>query len=618
VFLQLKKYWRYICVVVFSCFLTKGVCQDKTTIDSLENEYLTQNLSIDEQMTVLSKLANNHPDPSQSLLYSDKLLLLAQSQNSTKNITNALQQKGNALTIKGDLSEALDIFLVGVRLAKKEKDIEGLGGFYISIAGVYSVMDNKSSTIFYYNKAIEVLKDIDDKSNYAAAIENLGDEYNLNMAKPDSALIYFEESGKLWDKLGNKAGLAYNLGNKGLAYAQLQRSEEAESNIAEAIRMLEELGDYYGISVYLTYMSDIYLKKGDYQGALSYANNSLELAKKYGLKDQIADAYLKLSELNEFRGRFGRSLNYYKNHIIYRDSVMSISEAQAIAKIIRERDLAQAEFIRKRDVAEKDEQLVLGAERESNKLNVAIGFGVALFLIALLAFGFYRRTIYISKTKKIIEIERNRSDKLLRNILPEQTAIELKNSGTVKAKKHESVSVLFSDFKGFTNYSEDLSPEMLVKSISFYFSEFDHIIEKNGLEKIKTIGDAYMCAGGLPFPDKDHAKKIIRAAQEMIDFVTSAKNDVSKDYANFEIRIGINSGPVVAGVVGSKKFAYDIWGDTVNVAARMESMSEVGRINISEKTHNLIKSDFECEYRGEFEIKNHGKLNLYFVNSTLT
>ncbi|TXD83216.1 tetratricopeptide repeat protein [Subsaximicrobium wynnwilliamsii] len=592
--------------------------QDKSKIDSLETSYLTQNLSIPEQMAILSELANKHPNPSQSLLYSDKLLVLAQSQNSTKNIINALQQKGNALTIKGNLSQALEIFMDGVQLAKEEKEIEMLGGFYISIAGVYSVMDNKSHTILYYKKAIEVLKDLDDKSNYAAAIENLGDEYNLNMAKPDLALVYFEESGKLWEQLGRKAGLAYNIGNKGLAYAQLKRSEEAESNITEAIRMLEELGDYYGISVYLTYMSDIYIEKGDYEAAISYANNSLALAKKYGLKDQIADAYLKLSELNEFKGRLRPSLDYYKNYITYRDSVKSISEAQAIAEIKRDRDLAQAEFTRERDLAVKDQELALSEEKVHNKQNVAIGIGVALFLIALLALGLYRRTMYISKTKKIIEIERNRSDKLLLNILPEQTAIELKNSGTVEAKKHELVSVLFSDFKGFTHFAEDMTPEMLVKSISYYFSEFDNIIEKNGLEKIKTIGDAYMCAGGLSFPDKEHAKKLTLAAQEMIDFVTTAKNDVSRDYANFEIRIGINSGPVVAGVVGSKKFAYDIWGDTVNVASRMESMSEVGRINISEMTYNLIKSDFECEYRGEFEIKNHGKLNLYFVNSVLT
>jgi len=351
-------------------------------------------------------------------------------------------------------------------------------------------------------------------------------------------------------------------------------------------------------------MSDIYLEKEDYEGAVSYAKNSLRLAKKYSLKDQIADAYLKLSELNEYKGNFKSSFDNYKNYIAYRDSVKNVSVSIEISKI--------------RELIETEKKLGIAQQEERIQRNIAIGIGVALFLIALLAFGFYRRTIYISKTKKIIEIERNRSDELLLNILPEQTAIELKNSGTVKAKKHNSVSVLFTDFKGFTNYAEDLSPEMLVKSISFYFSEFDHIIEKNGLEKIKTIGDAYMCAGGLPFPDKDHAKNIIRAAQEMIDFVTSAKNDFSKDYANFDIRIGINSGPVVAGVVGSKKFAYDIWGDTVNVASRMESMSEVGRINISEQTYNLIKSDFECEYRGNFEIKNHGKLNLYFVNSVHT
>ena len=124
-----------------------------------------------------------------------------------------------------------------------------------------------------------------------------------------------------------------------------------------------------------------------------------------------------------------------------------------------------------------------------------------------------------------------------------------------------------------------------------------------------------MCAGGLPIRTADHAKKVTLAALEMIAFVKATREDVTKDYANFYIRIGINSGPVVAGVVGTKKFSYDIWGDTVNVASRMESMSEVGRINVSEQTHDLIKSDFECEYRGKFKVKNRGELDMYFVNS---
>ena len=582
----------------------QSVCaQDKFKADSLERVYLTKTLSLAEQLDVLSELAQSSPDPEKSLLYSEKLIAFAKSQNSDSSLVDGLLQKGNALTLKGDLSLALQSYFEGVELIEVMDDLPRLGMFYVAIAGAYSVMDNQSNTVLYYRKGIEVLKNTDQLHAYASAIENLGDEYSLYMGKPDSALYYFEQSGKIFKELDYKLGLAYNLGNKGLAYAQMERQEEAETNIIQAIKMLEEIGDYYGISSYLTYMSDIYLEKGDYEGAVSYAENSLRLAQKYSLKDQIADAYLKLSELNEYKGNFKRSFDNYKNYITYRDSVKNVSVSREISKI--------------RELIDAEKELKLAQQEERNQRNVAIGIGVALTLIAFLAFGLYRRTIFISKTKKIIEAERNRSDELLLNILPEETAIELKHSGTVKAKKYDSVSVLFSDFKGYTNYAEDLSPEMLVKSISFYFSEFDNIIEKYGLEKIKTIGDAYMCAGGLPFPDKDHAKKITLAAKEMIDFVTSAKNDISKDYANFEIRIGINSGPVVAGVVGSKKFAYDIWGDTVNVASRMESMSEVGRINVSEQTHNLIKSDFDCEYRGEFEIKNHGKLKLYFVNSVL-
>lgn len=575
--------------------------QDKSEADRLEQEYLTKTLSIPEQLAYLRKLAQDSPDPDKSLLYSEKLIALAKSQDSNSIVISGLLQKGNALTLKGDLSLALQSFFEGVELVEDRNDLEILGLFYVAIAGAYSVMDNESNTVSYYKKGIEALKNSDNQKAYASAIENLGDEYSLYMGKPDSALYYFEQSGKIFKELDFKLGLAYNLGNKGLAYAQMQRQEEAETNITEAIEMLEELGDYYGISVYLTYMSDIYLEKGDYKGAVAYAENSLILAQKYSLKDQIADAYLKLSELNEYKGNFKSSFDNYKNYITYRDSVKNVSVSREISKI---RELIEAE--RERKEAEL---------KGRNQRNVSIGIGVALFLIGLLAFGLYRRTLFISKTKKIIESERNRSDELLLNILPEQTAIELKQSGSVEAKRHESVSVLFSDFKGYTNYAEDLSPEILVKSLSFYFSEFDNIIEKNGLEKIKTIGDAYMCAGGLPFPDKDHAKKITCAAQEMIDFVTLAKNDLAKDYANFDIRIGISSGPVVAGVVGSKKYSYDIWGDTVNVASRMESMSEAGRINVSEQTYNLIKSDFECEHRGEYEIKNHGKLNLYFVNS---
>ena len=228
-------------------------------------------------------------------------------------------------------------------------------------------------------------------------------------------------------------------------------------------------------------------------------------------------------------------------------------------------------------------------------------YSLGFFL--LLTFVYYRR---LSK-------EKSRSDLLLLNILPSRTAKELKEKGKVEARKFEAVTVMFTDFQAFTRHSQNLSPEKLVKSVDHFFSAFDKIIEKYGLEKIKTIGDAYMCTGGLISKGPMQPVKVINAAFEILDFVKKKSESENDDIAHFEVRIGINTGPVVGGVVGTKKFAYDIWGDTVNVAARMETNSQAGMINISENTYQLVKDQFECEYRGEIDVKNKGMMKMYFV-----
>ena len=220
------------------------------------------------------------------------------------------------------------------------------------------------------------------------------------------------------------------------------------------------------------------------------------------------------------------------------------------------------------------------------------------------------RTSEVREQHEALKGEKKKSDDLLLNILPEEIAEELKENGFSKARLYDEVSVLFTDFVNFTGISEQLSPSALVAELDFCFREFDTIITRHNLEKIKTIGDAYLAVSGLPAINPKHAQDTLNAALEIRDFMLQRK---AAQHNTFDIRLGVHSGPVVAGIVGVKKFAYDIWGDTVNTAARMEQHSEAGRINISGATYELVKDDFSCTYRGELEARNKGKMSMYFV-----
>jgi len=216
------------------------------------------------------------------------------------------------------------------------------------------------------------------------------------------------------------------------------------------------------------------------------------------------------------------------------------------------------------------------------------------------------------RTAEIVE-EKKKSDQLLLNILPEEVARELKEKGHTTAHQYDSVSVMFTDFVDFTVAGSQMESQALVEELDNCFKAFDEIMGKHGIEKIKTIGDAYLAVCGLPTPDPQHAKKTVAAAKEIVAYMQERRAQLGNK--TFEIRIGIHSGEVVAGIVGVKKFAYDIWGDTVNTAARMESNSEPGKINISQTTYELVKDSYTCTYRGELEAKNKGMMKMYFVEA---
>jgi class 3 adenylate cyclase len=241
-------------------------------------------------------------------------------------------------------------------------------------------------------------------------------------------------------------------------------------------------------------------------------------------------------------------------------------------------------------------------------------FIVSMVFVLLMQTGLDVTLFELNSRNKELADAYGDSENLLLNILPSEVAHEIKTSGHSAPKTFSMVTVMFTDFKGFTEISEKVSAELLVSELDYCFSAFDNIIHTYRIEKIKTIGDSYMCASGMPVLNYSHASDMVRAAIEIKAFMENRKMEKeSKGEFAFDIRIGIHTGPVVAGIVGVKKYSYDIWGDTVNIASRMESCGQPGKVNISGNTYQLVKDKFSCIYRGKIQAKNKGEIDMYFV-----
>jgi class 3 adenylate cyclase len=309
-----------------------------------------------------------------------------------------------------------------------------------------------------------------------------------------------------------------------------------------------------------------------------------------------------------------------------------------IQQQLQESELKRSEL---EQIRQQQEIEVLTITKERNELTIqkqrsrnAFLAGIALLAIIILVLvirwlRFAKRTNRVLSEQRnkiqqqkeaienqyeIIKVEQEKSDRLLLNILPEHTANELKEKGRAAPKEYKMVTVLFTDFVGFTKVAEKLTPEELINELDLCFMEFDRIIGNHNLEKIKTIGDAYMCAGGIPIENDSNPWDAVEAALEIRDFMDKTREERRNNgFDYWELRIGMHTGEIVAGVVGKKKFAYDIWGDAVNTASRMESSGEAGKVNISGSTYELIKEQYKCTYRGKVYAKNKGEIDMYFV-----
>ncbi len=611
--------------------------------------------AINQLNSQINRLYNRYPDSVQ--FYTIKQVELAKNANSIRLEARAYIAWGICQEIQGNLDSAIALYQIANKKSMKTNNLGLKASVYNNLGIVYSYKGLYESSLEYTLKAMQIQEERNDSSGMAMIYNNLGLRYS-ELGNQENAIKYYKKAIVLNRAINRMYHLGTNYCNLGRSLYIKRDLDSSKSCYDKALRISKQEGDLYNQSlvydglahilleqkkintaqlyldsllVVATSISDDYginnakftqgvilQAKGDYKNALVYflAFEKWVLKNRYGSSQP--DVYRSISDTYKALGNFPKALEYMQFFADAKDSILSDQKDLALEQISIYK---QGKLQREKDVLNKEISIQeIAIEHEQNLKNIFVLIGGLLLLIAM---GIGHRYLAVKKTKKvlaeknkIIESEKERSEALLLNILPEEIAQELKEKGKADARDFDMVSILFTDFKDFTKTSATLNATDLVKEINTCFETFDGIIEKYNIEKIKTIGDSYMAAGGLPVPTKESVKNTVLAALEMQQFIKDHKLVLeAENRPAFEMRVGIHTGPVVAGIVGVKKFQYDIWGDTVNTASRMESNGKVGKVNISKATYELLKneSEFAFESRGKIKAKGKGEIEMWFV-----
>lgn len=522
-------------------------------------------------------------------------------------VANMLSNIGAIYFNHSQYDKAIDLYLQALKIAEKVGDTLRMGTVLQNIGAVHNENNKHDAARKVYKRALTLFTAI----KYD---EGLG-LVHLNLAEITDSKDAQEQLDHLEMALANLRSSMYYSEVMRLIGKTKSRTEGFESGypyLDSAYQSALAAGDEFELTRIINTIAEVYEEAGKIQKAIEY----FEKGKALLIDGDKANLELLLTTDGLIRlyaqtGNFKKAYENARLYIEIKNNVYAVETDDKIDKMLFGYELDKKKdsielLVKDKALLVKDKKIQeIDAERQRNVRN-------ALLLGIVIVLGFSGIAVYqrnrIKKGKKL-------SDDLLLNILPEEVAEELKMKGSADAQSIDLVTVLFTDFKGFTALSEILSPENLVAEINRCFSQFDLIMQKHGIEKIKTIGDAYMAAGGLPTPNDTHPCDVVNAALEIREFMMNlAKEKQALNEPFFEIRIGVHTGPVVAGIVGLKKFQYDIWGDTVNTASRMESSGEVGMVNISDSTYQFVKDRFAAEYRGEIQAKGKGELKMYFVD----
>ncbi|MEL6865459.1 MAG: adenylate/guanylate cyclase domain-containing protein [Bacteroidota bacterium] len=603
------------------------------------------------------KLYSRDQEYSTALTYSNNILSLAEEEGDPAQIAVANNNIGVLYNKLGEFIEAIDYFEITEELCKSTS-CEDRHILLSNLGIAYQNIDKPADAIQYLQKAKQSLKARQRRERVeidlmiSAIYLGIGDLYNA--LRYNEGAVEYASGHQLLEPLSEAysqgAGIYQKLYDyeQALDYYKYHLELRDSFRLAERIRQQELLQQQFllertekEIKLLLVNqeikdltISQLQLESDKLKLEAEGKEAELSLLRQ---EQEVEKANLRNKALEAERTE--QELRITAQKLLAEQKDREISELQRLEKE-RELELVNNRLALAQKAAEEQDRLRqierlekeqaisdLELERQETFRSFVYWLGglLALILILILSGLLYFRTAsrkLAAQNKQIasqnveIEKERNKAEELLLNILPDATATELKETGVATPREYEMVTVLFTDFSGFTQISSNMSPEELIKELNICFRAFDDIIVKYQLEKIKTIGDGYMCAGGIPTPNTSNPQDVVLAALAMHHFMEARYEEKkAQGLPYWRMRVGVHTGRVIAGVVGKNKFAYDIWGDTVNIASRMESNGVNGKICISDSTYQLVKEQFDCSYRGEFDLKHRGKAKMYFVKT---
>jgi class 3 adenylate cyclase/uncharacterized protein HemY len=633
--------------LILTC-LSSNSYADKT--DSLEAQL--QNADDKEKIVLLIQLIDNKKlTLPEKIAYGEQALQLAEQAGDALKKAKILNQMGKVSKAKGKNAKALEYFQQSLNLLEEieaEKtefaepllnlcivywklddydkaldhclkslnnfeyigDEKGIADAYHNIGTTYDLLKRYWPALENHFKARDIRKKIGDKEGIAESFNSIGIIHYFTKDYK-KAKEYYLKSLKIQEELDDKKGIAKALNNVGLIYKELGNNDNALKYYKKSIKKWKKIGNEYEIANVSNNIGELYTILQDYRIALSYLKSALRLAKKLDAKALVQENYVFLSNLYVALGNYQKALDYYKRSSELNSQIFNKKRIQKVANIqvIYEMEKKEKEIV----LLKKDNDIKqLDLDRQKLQRNFLFGGFFFVFLVAFVMFYLYRSK---KKANATLELEKAKSDELLLNILPVKVAEDLKEKGKTAPESFENVTIYFSDIVGFTNLSSQLKAKTVISELNNIFTTFDNIIEIYQCERIKTIGDAYFCVCGMPEENPDHAENIVQSAIEIINYLKK-RNETSS--LKWEIRIGIHTGKVVGGVVGVKKYIYDVFGDAVNTASRMESNSEPMKINISETTYQIVKNKFKTIERGSIDVKGKGEMKMYFVEEPLS